>query len=71
MKPSLFQVQISKNFEPPLVLGGASIVAPKPLPRLFLDPKYSAITGIWPYGEIVEVLSIRLNLENDFIFTII
>ena len=40
MKPSLFPVQISKILPVGPSFWGPQSAAPKPLPRLFLDPSY-------------------------------
>ena len=63
MKPSLFPEQISKIWpaEPPRFWGSQS-AAPKPLPRLFLDPSYgpAAQSSFCKYGDKGTVLFISL-----------
>ena len=64
MKPSLFPVQISKilpvgfaHWTP--YFSGPQWAAPKPLPRLFLDPSYG------PDFEMFGVPDLRTKLLSD------
>ena len=51
LKPNLFQVHISKNKKKPPSFGGPQSAAPKPLPRLFLDPSYGPVNDMHACSE--------------------